>query len=485
MSNKIGAQNIKGIEITGRNPVSFSKLKSAAKSDDKKKPFAYLSITLEAPVTDPLLFAQHLLEKDKKVSAYWQQPQKKYAFITGGILKTLNPLQDNHFKSYSQLLHNTCVEDISSYSSSSDFSIPFWIGGLQFDAGNPDNSMLNQPSKFFIPEWIYVVEETRAEIRFYLNNYEGISGKEVSEYLQNRINFLFNALDQLKNKTLSAESRSAGNPFTSQTTITRHWQKSVKHIKKLIADREIKKLVLARSIKLPVNTEVNVIRVLDYLRQYYPGCTNLMIDMDNGIRFLASTPEHLLSVQNHKIFTESLAGSSSRGSELVADEQNRHQLLESNKNLNEHCIVRDDILCQLEQFVSELDFPRKPNVKQLANVQHLCTPIHGTLKNGSDVFTLLSHLHPTPAVGGYPRYNIPAMIKKLEDFDRGWYASPIGWIDSHGNADFVVGLRSGNFTDTCIRLFAGCGIVSESDPALEWEETNLKFMPLLNALRHI
>ena len=151
--------------------------------------------------------------------------------------------------------------------------------------------------------------------------------------------------------------------------------------------------------------------------------------------------------------------------------------------MHEHRIVRDDILCQLENYIKDITFPKSPEVKQLTNVQHLFTPIEGTIINGADAFNILAQLHPTPAVGGYPRYNINSMIKDLEGFERGWYASPVGWLDENGDAEFVVAIRCGYISPDHALLYAGCGVVRASDPIDEWEETKLKFRPLLHAIR--
>ncbi|HBQ61496.1 MAG TPA: isochorismate synthase, partial [Balneolaceae bacterium] len=116
--------------------------------------------------------------------------------------------------------------------------------------------------------------------------------------------------------------------------------------------------------------------------------------------------------------------------------------------------------------------------------QHLYTPVHAKIKEGVSRTEVLSKLHPTPAVGGYPREAAMPYINKLEHFDRGWYAGPIGWINAYGEGEFVVAIRSGLINNNEVRFFAGCGIVEDSNPKKEWDETNLKFIPMLTALEH-
>ena len=100
------------------------------------------------------------------------------------------------------------------------------------------------------------------------------------------------------------------------------------------------------------------------------------------------------------------------------------------------------------------------------------------------MFKIAKALHPTPAVGGFPRDEAVPYISTFEDFNRGWYASPIGWINANGDGEFVVAIRSGLIKKDEVNFFAGCGIVEGSDPLKEWEETNLKFIPMLSALEY-
>ncbi|MDZ7756070.1 isochorismate synthase [Rhodohalobacter sp.] len=161
-----------------------------------------------------------------------------------------------------------------------------------------------------------------------------------------------------------------------------------------------------------------------------------------------------------------------------------HELLHSQKDLSEHAFVLDAIEENLQRYSDILNIPISPGIKKLSNVQHLYTPVHAKIKEGVSRTEVLSKLHPTPAVGGYPREAAMPYINKLEHFDRGWYAAPLGWINAHGEGEFVVAIRSGLIKTNEVRFFAGCGIVEDSNPQKEWDETNLKFIPMLTALEH-
>jgi isochorismate synthase EntC len=124
----------------------------------------------------------------------------------------------------------------------------------------------------------------------------------------------------------------------------------------------------------------------------------------------------------------------------------------------------------------------EPRVQQLANVQHLLTPIRGHVAAGGCVLDVVEHLHPTPAVGGFPKQRALEVIRDCERLDRGWYAGPIGWVDAQGEGEFVVGIRSALVRGTTATLFAGCGIVADSEPAAEYAESGWKLRPMLGAL---
>jgi menaquinone-specific isochorismate synthase len=121
-------------------------------------------------------------------------------------------------------------------------------------------------------------------------------------------------------------------------------------------------------------------------------------------------------------------------------------------------------------------------VRKLSNIQHLETQIRMNLKKSGSIIPLVEALHPTAAVGGVPREDALRLISEVERTTRGWYASPVGWIDHRGNGLFTVAIRSAISSGNQAMLYAGAGIVRESDPEAEWEETSLKFRPILAAL---
>ena len=165
-----------------------------------------------------------------------------------------------------------------------------------------------------------------------------------------------------------------------------------------------------------------------------------------------------------------------------ADDQIGAELLHSLKNGGEHSIVATTIRAALEPRVANLTVDPEPHLRRLPNVQHLETRISGDLLPGQTILDLIGELHPTPAVGGFPRAEALAHIRATEQLDRGWYASPVGWIDARGDGEWAVALRGASIDGTRATLHAGAGIVDGSVPADEWRETEAKLEPMLHAL---
>ena len=145
-------------------------------------------------------------------------------------------------------------------------------------------------------------------------------------------------------------------------------------------------------------------------------------------------------------------------------------------------MVVDMLRASLRPIVEELHIAPTPSILRLPHLQHLATPISGVLRDEAGLLALAQRLHPTPAVGGAPRDVALALIAEHEGFDRGWYAGPIGWLGADGDGELAVALRCGLVTGKEATLFAGCGIVADSDPDREWEESQLKFRTMTAAL---
>ncbi len=260
------------------------------------------------------------------------------------------------------------------------------------------------------------------------------------------------------------------------------WMRAVGKVASEIRDGRLKKVVLARKLILKATRYLSPSTVLEALRQRQ-GRDCYLFAVSRGERcFLGATPERLVEVERQEVRATCLAGSTSRGKTPAEDARLGEQLLADAKNRAEHAVVLEMLQEALAPFCFALDVPSEPVLMKLRDIQHLYTPVTGRLKPGHHLLQLVKALHPTPAVGGYPREAALMRIRELEQMDRGWYAAPVGWLDSEGNGEFAVALRSALVRGDEAVLFAGCGIMGDSDPQAEWEETRLKMTPMLLAI---
>jgi isochorismate synthase len=199
---------------------------------------------------------------------------------------------------------------------------------------------------------------------------------------------------------------------------------------------------------------------------------------------VGASPELLVSRRGLEIRSNPLAGSASRSGDPEEDRENARALADSAKDHEEHAIVVDAMVETLGPFCQELAWDPEPVLHETANVWHLSTRFRGILREAApSVLELVAALHPTPAVCGAPRAEALELIGELEPFDRGRYAGAVGWIDAAGDGDWVIALRCAELEGEQARLYAGAGIVADSVPEREVDETDRKFRAFLDALR--
>jgi menaquinone-specific isochorismate synthase len=247
-----------------------------------------------------------------------------------------------------------------------------------------------------------------------------------------------------------------------------------------IASGSLDKVVLAREVTVHANRPFLKADLLSRLRALHPSCTAFAID-----GFIGATPELLICRSGARIASQPLAGTAARSGDADADSKAEAALLASSKERSEHRVVVDTIASALAPVVAHLEVPDGPAIRELRNVSHLGTSITGTLaeRDGDypSALELVALLHPTPAVAGTPVDLALDYLAKLEEIDRDRYAGPVGWVDARGDGEWHLGIRSAIVTGCAARLFAGVGIVADSDPAAELAETQLKLQAFLAA----
>mgnify|MGYP002152450949 FL=1 len=258
------------------------------------------------------------------------------------------------------------------------------------------------------------------------------------------------------------------------------WKNQVKWSLDAFSRELLQKVVLARRVDFKFEEIPDPVLLLNVLQGATPDCFHFLFESEEGV-FLGATPERLFFRRGREVFSEAVAGTRPRGETTDDDEAYLASLLGSEKDQREHAFVRDFIRDVLNACCQSVTVDEVASEMKLAGGRHLCSRLSGTLLPGITDLDLLDRLHPTPAVGGAPTTLAMEAIDSLEDFDRGWYAGPIGWI-TRDSAEFAVALRCGVLAGDTLSLFSGAGLVEGSEPGDEWLEIEQKITDFTHIL---
>jgi menaquinone-specific isochorismate synthase len=260
------------------------------------------------------------------------------------------------------------------------------------------------------------------------------------------------------------------------------WMKAVEEAAAAIRGRRLEKVVLARELRLYADQPFDAASILERLYANHPNTYVFAFEFGEEC-LIGATPERLVKSSGKRLLTTCLAGSIARGRTEAEDAALGMELFNDRKNQHEHALAVRMVGETMRRFCVSVDVPDRPILYKLNNIQHLYTPVGGEAKEGVTILNVLEALHPTPALGGYPQRDAVEEIRRLERLDRGWYAAPIGWMNREMDGEFAAAIRSALLQGKEASLFAGCGIVGDSDPLSEYQETVLKFQPMLTAIR--
>ncbi|HUY43442.1 MAG TPA: isochorismate synthase [Acidimicrobiales bacterium] len=251
----------------------------------------------------------------------------------------------------------------------------------------------------------------------------------------------------------------------------------------LLRRKEIDKVVLARAVLGSVPEEIDPAALNARLRVREPICTLYSLPTEDGRRFVGASPELLVRRDGALVQCHPLAGTISLPANVAPDDY-QNWLLGSTKNLHEHGVLVDEVVRNLSRRYDDIVADAQPSIVTLRTVAHLGTRITATSHevHPPDALDVLRLLHPTAAVGGIPRERAEELIRELEAHDRGHYGGPLGWIDANGDGEWWIGIRGVLVDGVNFEAWAGAGIVSESDPIAEREETRDKLQSVLSSL---
>ncbi|MGH2404755.1 MAG: isochorismate synthase [bacterium] len=277
-----------------------------------------------------------------------------------------------------------------------------------------------------------------------------------------------------------AAEAGGGPPVLDELPLADRWKAAVGRAAQAVRDGQLRKIVLARAINV-TGLRARPATALRRLSADYPNCAIFAVARGDRC-FLGATPERLVRIRDSRVNTAAVAGSAPRGGTPDEDERLGEALLKNPKDRLEHAVVVDMLREVISEACDDVTTAVGPTLLKVANIQHLETALAGRLRERLSILELAGRLHPTPAVGGLPRDRALGWMREHEELERGWYAGPVGWIDRRGEGEFAVAIRSALMHGNRARLFAGCGIVADSDPDQEYAESWLKLRPMLSAL---
>lgn len=443
-----------------------------SKTDQSTVHFYIESKELEAQST--LVFFEVGEEKFKGQCFYWQNKEKDFTLVGLGHAYTIksndanNRYQDVQ-KKWQRLIQASSLENIAQQ--------PILFGSFTFD---PKKDVSDEWANFSHANFA-LAKHQLVEINgtFYVNTHivsdEEITLSTIEEARAERDVLLEKAKGRTLKPYVKPTVTSTEEPYKEA------YLQSITQVTNKIKEKQADKVVIARSLALTFEEDVNTSNVLAQLSDEQPE-SYLFAQEQGQDLFLGATPERLVFVNHKKAYSSCVAGSIRRGTTVQEDEEFGRILLNDMKNLQEHQYVVDMISDSFKETCESYTLPNQPDLLKIRDIQHLHTPIEGDLKEEATILQMVEKLHPTPALGGSPREVAMEMIRQYEPMTRGVYAAPIGWLNADGDGEFAVAIRSALLQDKKAYLYAGGGIVADSEPQSEYEETLVKFRPMLRTL---
>jgi salicylate biosynthesis isochorismate synthase/menaquinone-specific isochorismate synthase len=407
----------------------------------------------------------------------WEQPERGFALACLGVAAEAVARGEDRFTDVARQCAEVAADPVADAPDGLPAGAgPVWAGGFAFDddgGRSPDWSSF-PPALMALPELSLLRSRDGTFLTVNAILAPGVNPAEIVRRLRSRVESLGSGDLPMFDPAPSGRTtiRSARPPH--------EFEQAVETATERIAAGELEKVVLAREVTAEAPAAFDPGAVFGAIRDLFPACFCFCAGTPEGA-FIGASPELLVRRLGAGVTTVALAGSTRRSSDPAVDDHLGERLLQSEKDRHEQAIVARRIQHKLRRHSVWVEAAPEPDLAKIANIQHLATPIQAQLTDPRSAVEVAGLLHPTPAVGGEP-WPAAEELLELEQLDRGWYAGPIGWMDAAEDGEFCVGLRSALLRDRTAHLYAGVGVVADSDPAAELAETELKLGALLPLL---
>lgn len=271
-------------------------------------------------------------------------------------------------------------------------------------------------------------------------------------------------------------------PSSPGTSVSRKtFEQAVTDVKSHIVAGDIFQAVLSRKLDFPVPE--NPFAVYAALRRINPSPYMYFLDFGEE-KIIGASPEMLVRVEKRRVTTVPIAGTRPRGRTPAEDEQLEKELLMDKKERAEHTMLvdlaRNDLgrVCRFGSVqVSEF-----MGVEKFSHVQHIVSTVSGTLRDNLDCYDAFKSCFPAGTVSGAPKIRAMQIIEEQEPESRGLYAGAVGYIGFDRNLDFAIAIRTIQIVDGQAYVQVGAGIVADSVPENEWNETESKAAAMVRAI---
>lgn len=434
--------------------------------------FSWINKLNETPISLRTYFekSQNMFHGER---FYWQTPEKEFTLVGFGKEKELTQKQaglqqvDSFLlKEQDKIYQNQIITGTGA----------LLFGGFSFDDSVQDQNDWGKMEQglFYLPTFLLTQKQQE---RYLTINFSAETESELQQE--------WGQLNQQFLDIINVENKEQPKPVSieAEEVSVEQWMSLVDEtVAKLKEAGPLEKVVLARRMKVSSNQAFQSEIILKNLEEEQTNTYFFVLEADQYI-FIGATPERLLQASTTTFSTASVAGSVSRGTTEVEDKTLGNHLLNDMKNRQEHKIVVDRIVKELEQMTEDMVHVQQPQLLKNRDIQHLFLPIEGKRRSNFRFLSGIQQLHPTPALGGEPKELALQWLREHEKLDRGLYGAPIGWIAIKEDiGEFAVGIRSAILSEKCGYLYAGCGIVKDSEAALERVETKIKFQPMLRGI---
>lgn len=435
-----------------------------------------ISIVHKINTIDPLLFFQNGSVHYLGERFFWKDPSDETILVGIGIVKQIQSDQSSdRFLHAEHEWKHFISESIIENPFSENGLGPIMFGGFSFDPNKTKTDLWSHysDSHFHVPK--FMLSRIKGQTYFTTNivctQYDDMTlFQKIMEEQNHLLNSLTKGFQSSTFRLLETKEISPDN-----------WKKTVDQVVNELKAGSLKKVVLARELRLifdqDISAEIVLTRLLKEQRESF-----IFAFESEGNCFIGASPERLVKKQGNDVYSTCLAGSIPRGKTEEEDLILGDTLLKDQKNLVEHQFVVEMMKDAMEETCEKVILPDHPQLMKMRDIQHLYTPVIGKSKSNTSLLLFVERLHPTPALGGLPRKEALEKIRQVEELDRGFYAAPLGWMDYKESGEFAVSIRSALIQGKEASLFAGCGVVSDSDSESEYQETSLKFRPMLSAL---